>query len=126
MEEILRLEGVAWLTRKAMMNAPSIYLIVTHDAKAGTITVAGEIVGMSGLSSTRHVDGKSFEEKHAVLGLVTMTPRLCGLSDVDEDYLKDAWKDLDPETKLINTYYKSIKGVWAETEVRSIRIALET
>lgn len=134
MEEMLTVQKVSWLTRKAVMNAPSIYVTVTHDAS--NFNVVGELAGLSGSKSEKKFNGECIETKDPLAGPCRMTPRLISLGELNKDYFKGAqispehlqaaWKGIDPATKLIVTSLESTKDggtSWDVSELHSITVS---
>ncbi|KAF9027337.1 hypothetical protein BDZ89DRAFT_1039571 [Hymenopellis radicata] len=118
MEELMQIQKVGWVVRKAVTSAP-VALSLTHDNT--TFNALAEVAGIPGTANNRRLDGTSIEEKHPILGLINKRAVVAVLGDVTEAFLKDAWKGLDPATKLVLTSYESVKEGWKTLEVTTVQ-----
>ncbi|KAF9027308.1 hypothetical protein BDZ89DRAFT_1134262 [Hymenopellis radicata] len=118
MEDMMQIQKVGWLVRKAVTSAP-VALTLTHDNT--TFNALAEVAGIPGTANNRRLDGTSVEEKDPILGLINKRAQSAILGDVSEDHLKDAWKGLDPSTKLVLTSYESVKDGWKTIEITTVQ-----
>ncbi|KAF9041968.1 hypothetical protein BDZ89DRAFT_1128656 [Hymenopellis radicata] len=118
MEELLHIQNVGWVVRKAVTSAP-VALTITHD-KSSFNSVAA-VAGMPGSENTRRLDGMSTKEQHPILGLINKRAENSVLADMTEDHLKDAWRGLDPSTKLVLTSYESVNDGWKMIEIVTVQ-----
>ncbi|KAF9027312.1 hypothetical protein BDZ89DRAFT_1160847 [Hymenopellis radicata] len=118
MEELMQIQKVGWVVRKAVTSAP-VALSLTHDNT--TFNALAEVAGIPGTANNRRLDGTSVEEKDPILGLIKKCAVVAVLGDVTEAYLKEAWKGLDPATKLVLTSYESVKEGWKTLEITTVQ-----
>ena len=110
-DEILRLQGVGWFTRKAIAMA-TIYLDVRHytdDTGVEHIDIDQTLTGgISGTSEYRILDWTEREHEDHVFGAVLSKSRRVTLDELLRDWLKKDWLDESlVEGKIINTTAKS-------------------
>ena len=134
-DDILRLQGVGWWTRKAISMA-TIYLDVKHYKDDNGVehididqTLSG---GISGTSEYRILDWDEREHEDHVFGPVLSKSRRVKLSDIERDWLKKDWLDESLEDGyIINTAAKSNTAKsgksWSSEQVRAAfcRFAME-
>ncbi|TFY71494.1 hypothetical protein EVG20_g1521 [Dentipellis fragilis] len=109
-DEILRLQGVGWFTRKAIGLA-TITLSVKHykddDGKEhidiGT-TLTG---GIKGTTENRTLDWDRRTHEDHVFGSVIGQSRRVKAEDVESEFLKNGWSQDTVEHGLINAYGES-------------------
>ncbi|KAI0660483.1 hypothetical protein C8Q70DRAFT_1044452 [Cubamyces menziesii] len=110
-DEILRLQGVSWFTRKAIAMA-SVYLSVKHYKDENGIehididqTVTG---GIKGTSEYRVLDWTERPHEDHVFGAVLSKSRRVPLAEVEREWLKKDWEDESFENgEIIYTCAKS-------------------
>ncbi|RPD64978.1 hypothetical protein L226DRAFT_541575 [Lentinus tigrinus ALCF2SS1-7] len=95
-DEILRLQGVGWFTRKAIGMA-TLYLDVKHykeDDGIEHIDVAQTITGgIKGTNEHRILDWTEREHEDHIFGAVLSKSRRVTLDDVEREWLKRDWLD---------------------------------
>lgn len=104
-DEILRLQGVSWMTRTIIRNA-TLYLTINHRNEDGVevITVDQALSGGLGSSSeTRILDWTEREVDDTLYGPVVTKTRRAKLEDIDNDFLKQDWPEDVKEHGLIHT-----------------------
>ncbi len=115
MGELLRIQNVGWAVRKVITSAP-VALTVTHDKSS--FNAVADVAGIPGSENYRRLDGTYTKEKHPILGLINKRAENAVLADMTEEHLKDAWKGLDPSTKLVLTSFESVNDGWKTIEVQ--------
>ncbi len=110
----MQIQKVGWVVRKAIISA-LVALTIAHDNTS--FNTLAEVAGIPGVANNRLLDGTSVEEKDPIFGLAKKRTVVVLLGDVTEAHLKDAWKGLDPDTKLVFTSYQSVKDGWKMIEV---------
>ena len=104
-DEILRLQGVSWMTRK-IIRAATLYLTINHRVEDGIELITVDQVlsgGVGGSSDTRILDWEEREVDDNLYGpLVTRTKR-SKPADLDNDYLKQDWPSDVQEHGLVHT-----------------------
>lgn len=95
-DDILRLQGVSWITRRAIQFA-TIYLSIKHykdeeDVERIDITQTAS-GGISGTSEFRHLDGEVRENDEYLFGPVTSSSKRVPLDEVDNEFLRESWLD---------------------------------
>lgn len=104
-DEILRLQGVGWMTRKIIQTA-TLYLTVNHRTENGLEIITVDQVlsgGMGNSSETRPLDWGDREVDDPVFGLVVTRSRRAKLEDIEHDFLKQDWPEDVKEHGLIQT-----------------------
>ncbi|KAI0997386.1 hypothetical protein K3495_g10798 [Podosphaera aphanis] len=103
-EPVLSLQGVSWLTRKAI-NVATIYLNITQSTKDNGIT---EIVieqtatgGISGTTETRSLDWEQSKHTDHVFGSIAGRSRWINLDSVKEP-LTDDYVNTEEEVKFLS------------------------
>ncbi|GJE87613.1 hypothetical protein PsYK624_036960 [Phanerochaete sordida] len=104
-DEILRLQGVSWMTRTIIRNA-TLYLTINHRTEDGVelITVDQVLSGGVGSSTeTRTLDWSEREVDDKVYGPIVTKTRRAKLDELDRDYLKEDWPEDVKEHGVIHT-----------------------
>ncbi|KAI0375411.1 hypothetical protein BV20DRAFT_933477 [Pilatotrama ljubarskyi] len=95
-DEILRLQGVGWFTRKAIRMA-TLYLTVKHfKDESGVEHIDIDQVLSGGVGSSnehRILDWEERPHEDSVFGAVLSKSRRVPLSDVEHEWLKKDWLD---------------------------------
>ncbi|KAI0830723.1 hypothetical protein BC628DRAFT_1469017 [Trametes gibbosa] len=95
-DEILRLQGVSWMTRKAIAYA-TLYLSVNHykdDSGVEHIDVDQTLTGgVKGTNEYRTLDWTERSSEDYVFGPVLGKSRRVSLSGVEREWLKKDWLD---------------------------------
>ncbi|KAI0639813.1 hypothetical protein C8Q77DRAFT_87710 [Trametes polyzona] len=110
-DEILRLQGVSWWTRKAISMA-TLYLSVKHYKDENGVehidieqTLSG---GIKGTNEYRILDWTERGHEDHVFGAVLGKSRRIALAEVEREWLKKDWLDESLENgAIIYTYAKS-------------------
>lgn len=130
-EEILRLQGVGWFTRKAIALA-TLYLSVKHYRDDGGVehididqTLTG---GIKATNEYRTLDWVEREHEDTIFGSVVSKSRRVSLDEIEQDFLKKDWLDASfDEGKVINSVAASNTAksntTWTATQVSAIRLA---
>ncbi|TBU48214.1 hypothetical protein BD309DRAFT_349362 [Dichomitus squalens] len=108
-DEILRLQGVSWWTRKAISVA-TLYLDVKHFTEDGVehIEIVQTLSGVKGTTENRILDGEERPHEDHVFGAVLSTSRRVTLDEIEYDHLKKDWSDDSfADGKIIYTQAKS-------------------
>lgn len=104
-DEILRLQGVSWVTRTIISKA-TLYLTINHRTEDGVevITVDQVLSGGVGSSSeTRVLDWNEREVEDKLFGPVVTRTRRAKLEELERDFLKEGWPEDVRELGVINT-----------------------
>ncbi|EMD42161.1 hypothetical protein CERSUDRAFT_90765 [Gelatoporia subvermispora B] len=106
-DEILRLQGLPWIKRKAARVA-SVYLTVRHFKDANSVehietkqTLSG---GVGGNTEHRILDWEQREVDDPLFGPLLARSRRAQLDDVDKDWLKQGWTDEVQDLGIVLTY----------------------
>ncbi|CAL1695532.1 unnamed protein product [Somion occarium] len=109
-DEILRLQGVSWLTRKAIRMA-TLYLTIKHytgDDSLEHIDIDQVLSG--GLGATTELRVLNWEERSHedyVFGPVVGKSRRIAIDDIENDWLREGWSDETKEHGAINSWVQS-------------------
>lgn len=110
MDEILRLQGVSWFTRKAISLA-TITLYVKHykdDNQVEHIDIDQVLTGgIKGTTELRTLDWTTREHEDHIFGAVVGRARRLPLADVEDDWLREGWTPDVAEHGAIESYVKS-------------------
>ncbi|KIP12413.1 hypothetical protein PHLGIDRAFT_17572 [Phlebiopsis gigantea 11061_1 CR5-6] len=104
-DEILRLQGVGWLTRRAIQMA-TLYVTITHATEGGVekITVDQVLSGGVGSSSeTRVLDWQERDVDDKLFGAVVTRTERSKPEGLDNDWLKADWPETVREQGVIHT-----------------------
>ncbi|KAI0697123.1 hypothetical protein BC835DRAFT_1339158 [Cytidiella melzeri] len=102
---ILTLQGVGWMTRKAISLA-SLYVTLDHKTVDGVETIINsqELTGGVGsVTETRPLDWQDREVSDQLFGDVVTKSRRAKASDLEPAYLKEDWSDHSLQNGVINT-----------------------
>ncbi|TFY77633.1 hypothetical protein EWM64_g6378 [Hericium alpestre] len=109
-DEILRLQGVGWFTRKAIGFA-TITLTIKHykgDDGLEHIDVDTTLTGgIKGTTENRILDWQRREHEDHVFGAVVGQSRRVKLDELDNEFLKSGWTADVAEHGTINSYVES-------------------
>jgi hypothetical protein len=122
-DEILKLQGMPWLQRKAV-SIGSLTLKIKHTKNDGidSITIEQFLTGgIPGTKEERVLDWQPKAREDHVFGAVVGRSRRISVSDIDNSYLKMAWtadtsKDQAIETVIMSDTPKSGK-TWVTRQV---------
>ncbi|KAJ5239496.1 hypothetical protein N7468_004115 [Penicillium chermesinum] len=112
--EILKTQGVNWLTRKVLAMASVTLVINQRKDENGNILLDIENKPSGGLPVTqekRVLDWKPVELHHGLLGNIRGRSRICKLADLDDDYLRQGWEDGTEEVMHFKTEQLESKGI---------------
>ncbi|KAI2698608.1 hypothetical protein CBS147332_8400 [Penicillium roqueforti] len=112
--EILKLQGVSWLTRKVIAMANVTLIIDQRKDESGNILLDIENKPSGGLPATqekRVLNWKPVELNHGLFGNIRGRSRICKLGDLDDDYLRQGWEDGTEEVMHFKTEHLDSKGV---------------
>ncbi|KAF9527810.1 hypothetical protein CPB83DRAFT_855656 [Crepidotus variabilis] len=110
MDEVLRLQGVSWMTRK-IIGASSITLHIKHykdDAGVEHIDIDQTLTGgISGTREERTLWWKEHEHEDHIFGSVLGKSRRVKADELDEPFLKTGWTADTLEHGLVQAYAES-------------------
>ncbi|CAI7585154.1 unnamed protein product [Penicillium palitans] len=112
--EILKVQGVNWLTRKVIAMANVTLIISQRKDENGDILLDIENKPSGGLPATqekRVLNWKPVELTHGLLGNIRGRSRICKLADLDDDSLRQGWEDGTEEVMQFKTEHLDSKGV---------------
>ncbi|TCD62776.1 hypothetical protein EIP91_006420 [Steccherinum ochraceum] len=93
-DEILRLQGVSWFTRRAISMA-TVYLTIKHDKTAEGVEhiVIDQVLtgGLGGSTEERTLDWQERETSQPLFGPVLGRSRRIKLEELEDEYLKNGW-----------------------------------
>ncbi|KII93795.1 hypothetical protein PLICRDRAFT_36026 [Plicaturopsis crispa FD-325 SS-3] len=109
-DEILRLQGVGWLTRKAIAMS-SLTLAIKHYKDDDGVehididqTLSG---GVSGTTELRVLDWEEHKHEDHIFGAVIGKSRRIKVDEIDNEYLKRDWLPDVAEHGAIHSYVQS-------------------
>ncbi|KAF8898892.1 hypothetical protein BD779DRAFT_45380 [Infundibulicybe gibba] len=109
-DEILTLQGVGWLKRKAV-SAATVTLHVKHykdDAGIEHIDINQLVAGgISGTTESRTLDWAERENEDHLFGAVKGKSRRVKVEELGETYLKEGWTGDTIEHGLVQSYAES-------------------
>jgi len=109
-DEILRLQGVSWLTRRAIGLA-TITLYVQHhkdDSGVERIDIDQRLTGgIPGTIENRILDWTFREHEDYLFGPVLGKSRRVALDKIDNEFLRNGWLPDTEQHGAINSYVKS-------------------
>ncbi|KAK7694795.1 hypothetical protein QCA50_001983 [Cerrena zonata] len=109
-DEILRLQGVGWFTRKAIQMA-TIYLTIKHykdDDGLEHIDIDQILTGgVGGTQEIRVLNWQERSHEDHVFGPVVGKSRRIKVEDVENDWLKQSWSADTQEHGLVNSWVQS-------------------
>ncbi|KOS45920.1 hypothetical protein ACN38_g3111 [Penicillium nordicum] len=112
--EILKVQGVNWLTRKVIALANVTLTIDQRKDENGEILLDIENKPSGSLPATqekRVLNWKPVELNHGLFGNIRGRSRICKLADLDDDYLRHGWEDGTEEVMHFKTEHLDSKGV---------------
>ncbi|RAK88589.1 hypothetical protein BO79DRAFT_255251 [Aspergillus costaricaensis CBS 115574] len=112
--DILKVQGVNWLTRKVIAMAHVTLNISQSTDEAGNIHLDIENKPSGGLPATqekRVLNWEPVELTHGLFGNIRGRSRICKLADLDDDYLRQGWEDGTEEVMHFKTEHLDSKGV---------------
>ncbi|THG98368.1 hypothetical protein EW026_g3797 [Hermanssonia centrifuga] len=126
-DEILRLQGVSWFTRRIIKYA-TLYLTINHRTEEGIekITVEQVLSGGAGSSTDdRILDWEERPVDDQLFGPMLTKTRRLNLEDIEKDWLKNGWADTTKEHGTINTYGQSDTAKSGRTWVADVTWGIE-
>jgi hypothetical protein len=123
-QEILRLQGISWLTRKAIALA-TVTLGVRHckdDNNVEHIDTLPKITGgIPGKPEYRTLDWTLREDNDVIFGPILGKSRRVQLDEIDDEFLRNGWLPDTMEHGAINIYAESdtpkSKRTWVAHQV---------
>lgn len=115
----MALQGISWLTRKAIGLA-TITLTIKEYEEGGVTFVDIEQVGTGGIKGTtekRHLDGKEGEHKDHIFGHVKGISKFGTISEVTDEFLKTGWLPETLEGEIIMTNVTNQDSGWTAQQV---------
>ncbi|KGO77679.1 Calycin [Penicillium italicum] len=112
--EILKVQGVNWLTRKVVAAANVTLIISQRKDENGNILLDIENKPSGGLPATqekRILNWEPVELKHGLFGNIRGRSRICKLADLDDEYLRQGWEGSTEEVMQFKTEHLDSKGV---------------
>ncbi|KGO41359.1 Calycin [Penicillium expansum] len=112
--DILKVQGVNWLTRKVIAMANVTLTIDQRKDENGEILFDIDNKPSGGLPATqekRVLNWKPVELTHGLFGNIRGRSRICKLADLDDDYLRQGWEDGTEEVMQFKTEHLDSKGV---------------
>ncbi|TFK71854.1 hypothetical protein BDN72DRAFT_816731 [Pluteus cervinus] len=127
-DEILRLQGVGWLTRKAI-NLATVTLYVKHYSEDSLehIDIDQALTGGIGASAElRVLDWTKREKEDRIFGHVLSKSRRIQVNELGEGYLKKGWTEDTVQNGLIQSYVESdtpkSHTTWAANQTWGIEV----
>jgi hypothetical protein len=108
-DEILRLQGVSWFTRRAIALS-TITLYVRHykgDDDIERIDIDQTLTGIPGTSENRILDWKLKEHDDYLFGPVVGKSRRANVDEIENEFLREGWLPDTVRDGVINSYVKS-------------------
>ncbi|KAI0076232.1 hypothetical protein K474DRAFT_1663209 [Panus rudis PR-1116 ss-1] len=108
-DEILRLQGVGWMTRKAIKLA-TLYLTVKHYKEDDVEHIDIDQVLTGGVGATTELRVLNWQERNHedhVFGPVIGKSRRIKVDDVENEWLREGWTNDTKEHGLINSWVQS-------------------
>ncbi|CAI7632645.1 hypothetical protein PCG10_006809 [Penicillium crustosum] len=112
--EILKVQGVNWLTRKVIAMANVTLTIDQRKDENGNTLLDIENKPSGGLPATqekRVLNWQPVELNHGLFGNIRGRSRICKLADLEDDYLRQGWEDGTEEVMHFKTEHLDSKGV---------------
>ncbi|KAF4122655.1 hypothetical protein GMORB2_6962 [Geosmithia morbida] len=129
-ESVLSLQGIGFLTRKAIGLASVQLDINVYEAPPSPPNTSTDVVThvdivqtASGLSSThenRTLDDTFREHSDWIFGTVSGKSTWVKLEDIEDDFLREGWED--GTTDLIQSYVESKDNGWIATQIWGFQI----
>lgn len=108
-DEILRLQGLSWLTRHAIALA-TVTLYIRHykdDGGIEHIDIDQTLTGIPGTSEYRTLDWTLREHEDYLFGPVVGRSRRVKVNEIENEFLRDGWLRDTVQDGAINSYVKS-------------------
>lgn len=108
-DEILRLQGVSWFTRRAIVLS-TITLYVRHykgDDGVEHIDIDQTLTGIPGTSENRTLDWTFRDHDDYLFGPVLGKSRRANVDEIENEFLKEGWLPDTVQDGVINSYVKS-------------------
>jgi len=108
-DEILRLQGVSWFTRRAIALS-TITLYVRHykgDDGVERIDIDQKLTGIPGTSENRILDWTFREHDDYLFGPVLGKSRRANVDEIENEFLREGWLPDTVQDGVINSYVKS-------------------
>ncbi|KAK0456655.1 hypothetical protein EV421DRAFT_1697809 [Armillaria borealis] len=108
-DEILRLQGVSWLKRKAI-SIGTVTLYIKHyrdDDGIEKVDIDQTVAGISGTSEKRTLTWTERENNDDIFGPVIGKSRRVKLGELEEEFLKTGWTEDTVEHGVIQAYAES-------------------
>ncbi|KAK0478298.1 hypothetical protein IW261DRAFT_1551663 [Armillaria novae-zelandiae] len=108
-DEILRLQGVSWLKRKAI-SIGTVTLYIKHykdDDGIEKVDIDQTVAGISGTSEKRSLTWTERENNDDIFGYVIGKSRRVKLGELEEEFLKAGWTEDTVEHGVIQAYAAS-------------------
>lgn len=108
-DEILRLQGVSWFTRRAIALS-TITLYVRHykgDDGVERIDIDQTLTGIPGTSENRILDWTFREHDDYLFGPVLGKSRRANVDEIENEFLREGWLPDTVRDGVINPYVKS-------------------
>jgi hypothetical protein len=108
-DEVLRLQGVSWFTRRAIALA-TITLYVRHykgDDGVERIDIDQKLTGIPGTSENRTLDWTSREHDDYLFGPVLGKSRRANVDEIENEFLRGGWLADTVQDGVINSYVES-------------------
>lgn len=108
-DEILRLQGVSWFTRRAIALA-TITLYVRHykgDDGVERIDIDQKLTGIPGTGENRILDWTFREHDDYLFGAVLGKSRRANVDEIENEFLRKGWLPDTVQDGVINSYVKS-------------------
>ena len=129
-DEILKLQGIGWFTRKAIGLASVTFEIKHHKDDKGVEHIEiDEYTTTGGIATTaehRALLWQEAEHKDHIFGSTLVKARRCKAEDIKEDFLSKGWTEDTYTHGLIQSYVRSNTRksgtTWSANEVNEIRI----
>jgi hypothetical protein len=128
-EEILRLQGISWLTRKAIAAATAAGAVTLHvrhykdNDNVEHIDIEQKIAaGLPGTTENRTLDWTIRETSDFIFGPVVGKSKRVRIDEIDNEFLRNGWLPDAVEHGVIDAYVKSdtpkSKRTWIVEQVR--------
>ncbi|KAJ3490554.1 hypothetical protein NLI96_g1342 [Meripilus lineatus] len=117
-DEILSLQGVGWLTRKALKAANATLSIKHYTDETGVERIDIETTltgGLAGSNETRILDWQEHKKADGIFGPAIGKSRKIPLNQVTEAYLKEGWASDANEAGVLNVHAQSDTGKTSKT-----------
>ncbi|KAK0208155.1 hypothetical protein DFS33DRAFT_1371692 [Desarmillaria ectypa] len=108
-DEILRLQGVSWLKRKAI-SIGTVTLYIKHyrdDEGIEKVDIDQTVAGISGTSEKRTLTWTERENNDDIFGPVIGKSRRVNVGELEEEFLKTGWTEDTVEHGVIQAYAES-------------------